>query len=81
MVPRNAMTKQTLQRSHGPVLVLCQVLADQSQPLLLRRVDGRLQFLGGVRKALCGGRKEGPQGRNGSVNPLRLRRRGTIAKP
>ena len=29
----------------------------------------------------CGGRKEGPQGRNGSVNPLALRRRGTIIKP
>ena len=26
----------------------------------------------------CGGRKEGPQGCNGSVNPLALRQRGTI---
>ena len=29
----------------------------------------------------CGGRKEGPQGRNESVNPLALRQRGTITKP
>ena len=28
-----------------------------------------------------GGRKEGPQGRKGSVNPLALHRRGTITKP
>ena len=29
----------------------------------------------------CGGRKEGPQGREGSVNPLGLRQRGTIISP
>ena len=29
----------------------------------------------------CGGRKEGPQGRNGSVNPLALRQRGTLIRP
>ena len=44
-------------------------LADQSQPLLLRRLTPRLQFLGGVRHGPRGGRKEGPQGRKGSVNP------------
>ena len=27
--------------------------ADQSQPLLLRRLDGRLQYLGGARQALA----------------------------
>ena len=29
----------------------------------------------------CGGHKEGPQGRNGSVNPLAVRQHGTITKP
>ena len=29
----------------------------------------------------CGGGEEGPQGRNGSVNPLALHRRGTITMP
>ena len=43
--------------------------ADQSQPLLLFRLDARLTFLGGVRQAVVWGRSEGPQGRNGSVNP------------
>ena len=43
-----------------------------------------LQFLGGARQALGGGRKEGPQGRKGSVTPPRnslLRERGTIISP
>ena len=49
-------------------------LAGQSQPLLLRRLDTRLTFLGGARPSCpCGGRKEGVRGRNGSVNPLPLR--------
>ena len=28
-------------------------------------------FSGGARQGPCGGRTEGPQGRNGSINPLR----------
>ena len=32
-------------------------------------------------KHTCGGRREDPQGRKGSVKPLRLRLRGTITEP
>ena len=40
---------------------------DQSQPLVVGKVVLR--------------RLEGPQGHNGSVNPLALRQRGTITEP
>ena len=86
MVPRwPATTNATHRCIHEPVLVLRQVyvgvmLANQSQPLLLRRLAARLQFFGRCTSGPCGGRKEGLQGRNGSVNPLALRRRGTIAQ-
>ena len=56
MVPRrrNARTTQTLWHSLEPVLVLHRVLVSgPSQPLLLRRLDARLQFLGGARQALA----------------------------
>ena len=54
-------------------MVLRRVLARRPITALcgLCRLDGRLQFLGGARQAPCGGRKEGPQGREGSVTPLR----------
>ena len=51
---RNVMTTQLLQRSFQPVLVLRQVyVADQSQLLLLRRLDISLQFLPAARQALA----------------------------
>ena len=53
-----------------------------SGPITALAADGRLQFLGGARQALAvdarSGRKEGPQGRNGPVNPLVICRGGTI---
>ena len=87
MVPRrcNAMTRQTLHRSLAPVLVLRRILV--SGPITALAADGRLKFLtfhqqSGARQALAvdarSGRKEGPQGRNGPVNPLVIRRGGTI---
>ena len=48
------------------------MLADQSQPLLLRRLDARLHFLGGARQALAVDAKEGP---------VALPRLGTITEP
>ena len=45
---RNAMTTQMLQSNRVGFL-----RADQSQPLLLRCLDGRFQFLGGARQALA----------------------------
>ena len=52
-------------------MVLRRVLVDQSQPLLLRRLDGWLRFLGGACPALALDAKEDPQGRKGSITPLR----------
>ena len=46
---------------------------DQSQPLLLRRLNARLPR--GARQALAADASDG------AVNPLVLRRRGTITKP
>ena len=78
MVPRqrNIMIMQTLRRSHEHVLVLRRVLVSgQSQALLLRHLDARLQFFGGALRPLWW-----MQGRKGSVNPLALRRHGTITQ-
>ena len=48
------MTTQSFQRSHELVSVLRGfTLADQSQSLLLNRLDARLTFLGGERQALA----------------------------
>ena len=48
-------------------MILRQVLVmDQSQPLWLRRLNGRMPFLGGTCQA-----KEGPQGLKVPVTPLR----------
>ena len=50
-------------------MVLRQCFSERTNhsPCGLRRLNGRLQFLGGARQALLGGRKEGPRGRQGSV--------------
>jgi hypothetical protein len=76
MVPRrrNAMTTQTLRRSRGPVSVLRRVLVSGPITALTAKIGRRTS-------GPCGGGKEGPQGRNGSVDPLALRRSGTITKP
>ena len=74
--PRVEPHRGPTQREASGLLIIAAVIiqgADQSQPLLLRRLDRRLQFSGGARQALCGGRKEGLQGRKGSVSPLALR--------
>ena len=51
------MTTQSLRPSHEPVFDLRRwiyvKLADQSHPLLLHRLDARLQFLGGECQALA----------------------------
>ena len=84
MVPgrHNARTTQTLRRSREPGLVLRRVLVSgpitalvAASPQLKVRIFGRRT------PGPCGGRKEGPQGHNGSVNPLALRQRGTIISP
>ena len=78
----NAMTLQTLWRSREPVLVLRQVLV--SGPITaLAAVSPRrkVNIFGRCTSGPWGGRKEGLQGRNGSVNPLALRPRGTIISP
>ena len=69
---RNARTTQTLQRSREPVLVLRRVLV--SGPITaLAAASPRWKVKICVRRTSgpCGGRKEGPQGSNGSVTPLR----------
>ena len=83
MVPRrhNVRTAQTLRCSSEPVLVMRQVLLSEPITALAaaspqRKVTRRLQKR--RTSGPCGGRKEGPQGRNGSVNPLALRQCGTI---
>ena len=50
-------------------------------PCGLRRLEGRLQFFGRCTSGPCGGRKEGPPGRKGSVNRHVLRVRGTKISP
>ena len=61
------MATQSFRRSREPVLALCRVYATTKH--FWRRMSDPE-----------GGRKEVPQGRNGSVNPLALRRRPTITK-
>ena len=63
-------------------MVLRQVLvSDQSQPLRLRRLNGRLQFLGGTRQALAVDARRVRKDVRGSVTPLALRERGTRISP
>ena len=74
MVPRshNAMTAQTLRRSHDPVLVLRQVLVRGPITALEAASSRRkVKNLGRCTSGPCGGRKEGPLGRKGSLTPLR----------
>uniref|UniRef100_A0A8C4YZU3 NBR1 autophagy cargo receptor a n=1 Tax=Gadus morhua TaxID=8049 RepID=A0A8C4YZU3_GADMO len=61
-------------------MVLRRVLVSQSQPSLLRRLDGRLLFF--VRRT-SGPRVDarGVRGPSGGRNPLALRERGTIISP
>ena len=84
MVPRrrgNTMTMQTLRRICEPVLVVGRVLMSGHITALAAALPrSKVIILGRRTSDPCGGRKEGPQGRNGSVNPLALRRRGTITK-
>ena len=88
------MTPQTLRRIPDPFLVLRRVLVSGPITALAKKkalpknkhcLGARLHFVGGAGQALALDarrvRKEGPQGRNGSVTPLALRRRGTISKP
>ena len=71
------MTTHSLRRTRGPVLVLCRV--DVCVPSTnWCRVAG---IFGRRTSVPCAGRKEGPQGRDGAVKPLALRRRPTITKP
>ena len=73
---RNAMTTQPLRRSRESVLVPCWVLV--SGPITA------LAAVSPVRKGTsgrCGGRKEGPQGRKGSVTPLRCVNVGPLSAP
>ena len=78
MVPRrrNTRTTQTLPHSHEPVLVLRQVFV--SWPITALAAASRVNIFERRTSGPCGGRKEGPQGRYGFVNPLALRQRGTI---
>ena len=80
MVPRrrNAITTQTLQRSPEHVLVLRWVLV--SGPITAL-ADASPRCKVPIFGRCTSGREEGPQGCKGSVNPLALRRRRTIAKP
>ena len=58
------MTAQTLRRSREPVLVLRRVL--MSGP-----ITALVAVFGRRTSGPCGGRKECPQGSEGSVTPLR----------
>ena len=76
------MNKQTLCRSREPVLVLRQVLV--SGPITAGAAASpprKVTVFGRHTSGPTVGRKEGPQERNGSVDPLALSRRGTITKP
>ena len=69
--PRNARTTQTLRRIREPGPITA---------LTVCRLEARLQFFRRRTLGPCGGRKEGPQRRKGSVNPLAFCRRGAITK-
>ena len=76
------MTTQALRHSREPVLVLCRVIVRRPITAFAAAPPRRKVTISGRRRSgLCGGPKEGPQGRNGSVNLLVLRWRGTIISP
>ena len=85
MVPRrrNARATQTLQHSREPESGLGRVYVSGPITALAAALHRRKVRIYGRRTTSGprGGRKEGPQGRNGSVNPLALRRRETITEP
>ena len=65
-----------------PALVLLQVLVSGLiTALAAASPQCKVTISGRRTSGRCGGRKEGPQGRNGSVNPLALLQRGTITEP
>ena len=71
MVPRrrNVMTTQTLRLSREPVLVPLQVLLNGPITALAAASPRRkVPIFGRRMSGPCGGRKEGPRGRNGSVH-------------
>ena len=73
---RNAMTTQTLRHSRELALVLRRVLVRGPITALAAASPRRkVNIFGRRTSGPCGGRKEGSQGRNGSINPLGLRRR------
>ena len=59
---RNAMTMQSLQRSHETGLDLCRVLVSGPR--------SKVTIFGRRTSGPCCGHKEGPQGHKGSVHPL-----------
>ena len=63
------MTTQTLRRRRQHVLVLR--LALVSRPLLLRRLDASLPFLGGARQALAVDSRRVRKDVTGPLTPLR----------
>ena len=83
MVPRwrNALTTQSLRCSREPVMVLRRVYVSRPITFLAAASRRTVNIFGRRRPGPCRERIEGPQGRNGSVNPLVLRRRTTITKP
>ena len=81
-VKRNAMTTQSLGRSREPVLVVRRVSASGPITALATASPQRkVNVFGRHTSGPDGEGKEGPHGRNGSVNPPALRQRTTITKP
>ena len=84
MVPRrrNAMTTQTARGSRKHVLLLRWALVGGPITALAAALPRRkITIFGRRAPGPWGGRKEGPQGRNRSVNPFALHRCGTKTEP
>ena len=78
----HAMTTQTLRRSREPVLALCRVLVKGPITALAATSPRRkVKRFGRRESGPCGGRKEVPQGRNGSINPLCVASTGNHNQP
>ena len=79
---RNAMTTQSLRRTREPVMVLHGVLVSGPITALAAASPRQKVYIFGRRMpGPCGVRKEGPQGRQGSVTPFALRQRPAITEP
>ena len=73
---------KVLRHSPEPVLVLRRVYVGGPITALAAASPRRkVRILGSRTSGPFGGRKEGPKGCNGSVNPLALRQCGTITEP